>query len=68
MPTKKTHTLTSRPDGKITVSNIAKKQKQDSVDKDWNKLSTSEKLDLLAQTVGLIDEDNNLILPNSAAS
>ena len=46
----KTHEITSRPDGKIKVSNLAKKQKQVSVDKDWKNLSTKDKLDLLARS------------------
>ncbi|MBT3202296.1 MAG: hypothetical protein HN350_20545 [Phycisphaerales bacterium] len=58
----KTHEITSRPDGKIKVSNLAKKQKQVSVDKDWKNLSTKDKLDLLAQVVGLLDADGKIIL------
>ena len=62
MPNPKTHTITSRPDGKFKVSNDAKKQKQVSVDKTWNNLSTKDKLDLLAQSVGLIDTDGQIVL------
>lgn len=57
-----THTLTIESPGKVKVTNVAKKQKQTSVDKDWKNLSTSEKLDLLAQAVGLIDDQGQIVL------
>jgi hypothetical protein len=62
MPNPKTHTITSRPDGKFKISNNAKKQKQSSVDKNWTTLSTKDKLDLLAEKVGLIDADGQVVV------
>ena len=62
MPNPKTHTITSRSDGKYKVSNDTKKQKQINVDKDWQNLSTKDKLDLLAEKVGLIDADGQIVL------
>ena len=60
-PNPKTHTLSTRPDGKIRVTNDAKKQKQSSSPKTWQTMSTAAKLDMLAETTGLIDANGNLI-------
>ena len=62
MPNPKTHTITSRPDGKFKVSNDTKKQKQTNVDKDWQNLPTKDKLDMLAEFVGLIDADGQIVV------
>lgn len=62
MPPAPTHVITSRPDGKYKVTNLVKKQKQVSVDKTWQNLPTAEKLDLLAEFVGLIDSDGQIIV------
>ena len=62
MPNPKTHTITSRPDGKIKVSNDTKKQKQTNVDKDWQNLPTKDKLDMLAEITGLIDADGQIVV------
>lgn len=62
MPNPKTHTITSRPDGKFKVSNDTKKQKQTNVDKDWQNLPTKDKLDMLAEITGLIDADGQIVV------
>lgn len=61
-PNPKTHTITSRSDGKFRVSDDTRKTKQASVDKNWNNLTTKDKLDLLAAVIGLIDADGNIVL------